>query len=158
MVITMLSARQAALRLGFATSNPILAAIEAGELPAQRAPGRRNGKPGNFRIAPADLDAYAKARGIGAEQAEQAEVEAPAPLDIDPVVEVTELPVGNGRLIEPDVFNVAAVVAPTGVVAPAAPLGFVTIPIEHYAALVADRGELEFTKRHFELKFKGWGK
>lgn len=59
-----LSAAAAGRYLGFTTSNPVLDAIAAGELPAERGPGGRNGKPGNFRIRRADLDAYARARGL----------------------------------------------------------------------------------------------
>lgn len=159
----MLSARRAAQRLGFATSNPILDAIRNDELPAQRSESRsRNGvNNASYRIREADLLKWAAARGIELSDGTIvhmpepiAEAEAPAPLVIEPGVEVPEQ---DGAAA--DTYNVIGLVprpsAPaSGLPSPAAQLGFVTIPIEHYAALVADRAELEFTKRHFELRFK----
>lgn len=123
------SAAAAARYLGFVTSNPILDAIDAGEITAERGPGGRNGKPGNFRIRRSELDRFAVARGL---ELPDSATPAPAP---EKDVEAPEAELSNVVRLVPQ----------------ATPIGFVTIPIEHYAELVSARAELRLLREHPEL-------
>lgn len=128
-----LSARQAALLLGFKTANPILDAIKAGELEAYQRPARRNGGAGRFEVQREALERWAKPRGLDLADAPRPELES-----VEALSEIAE-----------PLSNVSRIVAlPT-------PPNMVTIPVEHYAALVAARGELEFIRRDFELTWHG---